>query len=64
VLGVNLPFNLPQDPCVAGVGNGESRPTSAVPGSSANGENAAKATVRAEQSVLTVSVKSCPSTLC
>ena len=26
VSGVNLPFNLLQNPCVEGVGNGENRP--------------------------------------
>ena len=45
VSGVNLPFNLLQDPCVEGVGNGENRPVPVLP--RAPGEvRVAKAVVR------------------
>jgi hypothetical protein len=47
VSGVNLPFNLLQDPCVEGVGNGENRPTFAVPVTLANVENAATSDINA-----------------
>ena len=47
VSGVNLPFNLLQDPCVEGVGNGENRPFSDLHAGPAKGDYAAEAGVNA-----------------
>ena|GEM_PF-6890284 len=46
VSGVNLPFNLLQDPCVEGVGNGENRPESDLLGVNGKVSDAAEPDVQ------------------